>query len=75
MRKIKKNFPPSTFSGSIGEGVTECMNLTRQKNGSFERLGYYGFIDLIYQLWKANRSCRKHNIRITIQFNLPMRWF
>jgi len=39
------------------------------------RIGYHGFMSLIWVLFKFNRAARKSGIESNIEITLPLRWW
>jgi len=39
------------------------------------RVGFHGFLSLIWALFKFNRSARKSGISSNIEITLPLRWW
>ena len=40
-----------------------------------KRIGYKGFLSIIWVLWKMNKQCRKKNFKAKYEFILPVKWF
>lgn len=43
-------------------------------NPNIKRVGYYGFLSMIWTLWRMNRQAKTLNIKCKAEITFPIRW-
>ena len=51
-----------------------CSDFTPQPGRFIKRLGYSGFLSLIWMLWCMNRNCKRLDIHTKAEIVFPVRW-
>lgn len=65
---MKREYLPCEYSPQ------KVKNFLIEDSGALKRIGYRGLFGLVIEVIKANRACRKHGVKVEINFTLPMPW-
>jgi hypothetical protein len=57
-----------------GEVKDEMLNVFPETSGFIKRVGYRGFLSMIWTLWRMNRSAKKMRIQCKAEIMFPVHW-
>lgn len=52
----------------------EMKNVYPDPSRYLKRVGYHGFVSMIWTLWKMNRQAKKLGIQCKAEILFPIRW-
>lgn len=59
----------------LGRNTLIAGSLKNVVNDGVRRIGYRGFLSMVWVLFQQNRALKRHGVKARFVLELPLRWF